>query len=83
MELFKGAKKFFSNHTPIVMIEVGHDSKAREISNHIRNIGYDRIYEFRKYGVLECDDIVNSRSRNFLLIKEAHQSFSRIRNFIV
>jgi FkbM family methyltransferase len=83
MELFQGAKKFFRNHTPIVMIEVEHDSNAREISNYIRNLGYDRIYEFRKYGVFECEDIVHSKARNFLLIKEAHPHFSRIQNFIL
>jgi FkbM family methyltransferase len=84
IEVFEGGERFFRNHAPMVMAELEDDPKTlATMESYFRNIGYSRIYEFRKHGLHHCDSIVQSRNRNFLLLKENSNYFSRIQKFLI
>jgi FkbM family methyltransferase len=79
MKVLMGGDKFFSSHNPMIMAELR--DKDRTLMNDaqvfLRSRGY-RIYEFRKRSLKRCENILDSRGRNFFMIKENSPYFSRI-----
>lgn len=79
MKVLMGGDKFFSSHSPMIMAELR--DKDRTLMNDtqvfLRSRGY-QIYEFRKRSLKRCENILDSRGRNFFMIKENSPYFSRI-----
>lgn len=79
MKVFEGGKKFFLNHSPMIMAELGDNDKTLMSSTQdfLCNCGYT-ICEFTKHALKRCDNIVLSNGRNFLMVKENSPYFSRV-----
>ena len=79
MKVFTGGEKFFSSHSPMIMAELR--DRDRTLMNDtqvfLRTHGY-LIYEFRKHALRRCENILDSRGRNFFMVKENSPHFSRI-----
>ncbi|MDO8705766.1 MAG: FkbM family methyltransferase [Sulfuricaulis sp.] len=80
MKVFAGGEKFFSRHSPMIMAELR--DRDRTLMNDaqvfLRAHGY-LIYEFRKHALKRCENILDSRGRNFFMVKENSPYFSRVR----
>jgi len=79
MKVLTGGEKFFSQHSPMIMAELR--DKDRTLMNatqvFLRARGY-LIYEFRKHALKRCDNILESRGRNFFMVKENSPYFPRV-----
>ena len=82
MEVFRGGHNFFKEHHPMVMAELKDSADAnkdclKSVEADLADLGYD-IYEIGKYSLKKCQNIVEARRRNFLLVNTDSQYFSRI-----
>lgn len=78
-ELFAGGERFFAQHSPMIMAELkdSNPNNVRFMESKLRGLGY-AVYEFMKHSVKRCDNVSQSRARNFFMIKDDSQYRSRI-----
>lgn len=71
LEVLNGGRAYFSQHSPIIMAELRdtNPETMRRAQDYLREMGYS-FYEFRKHSITPCADIVRSKKRNFLMIKD-------------
>ena len=81
MKVLVGGEQFFSSHGPMIMAELrDHDRTLMNDSQvFLRAHGY-LIYEFRKHALRLCQNILDSRGRNFFMVKEDSPYFPRARS---
>ena len=79
MKVLAGGEKFFSSHSPMIMAELRDKDRALMNDTHVflRSHGY-LIYEFKKHSLKRCENILDSKERNFFMVKENSPYFSRI-----
>ena len=79
MEVLNGGKKFFSRSSPMVMAELRDGQGVMdEAQKFFHSHGYS-IYEFHKFSLKPCENIVASRKRNFFMVKKDSPYFGRLR----
>jgi FkbM family methyltransferase len=79
MKVLAGGEKFFSNHSPMILAELCDQDHVlmNDTQVFLRSHGY-LIYEFRKHSLKRCENILESKGRNFFMAKENSLYFSRI-----
>jgi FkbM family methyltransferase len=79
MKVLAGGEKFFAQHSPMIMAELRDKDRVLmdATQGFLRARGY-LIYEFRKHALKRCDNILESRGRNFFMVKENSPYFPRI-----
>lgn len=80
MEVLNGGKKFFSQFSPMIMAELRDKNRAvmAEAQKFFYSHGY-RIYELKKFTLKLCENIVESKERNFFMVKDDSPYFVRLR----
>jgi len=83
MEVLKGGREYFSQHSPMIMAELkDRDSgKMKKAQDFFADFGYTP-YEFKKHALRQCDNIVMSRKRNFLMVKQDSPYQTRIERLV-
>ena len=82
LEVLHGAEHCLKTHAPLLMAElkdVGETNRAifGEIEDYVANLGY-QLYEIRKHSIQRCEGLSDTTERNFFLVKEHSDAFSRI-----
>lgn len=79
MKVLVGGEKFFSSHSPMIMAELRDKDQTlmNDTQVFLRSHGY-LIYEFKKHSLKRCENILDSKGRNFFMVKQNSPYFSRI-----
>lgn len=82
LEVLRGGEQCLKAHAPLLMAElkdVGETNRALfgEIENYVADLGY-QLYEIRRYSIRRCQKLADSPKRNFFLVKEHSDAFSKI-----
>ena len=85
-EVLEGGVKLFGQHAPIIMaelkdIEDKNDPDLDHIQALIQDLGY-LIFEIKKGYLKKCERVKYAKRRNFLLVKDNSEKFSRIEPLI-
>ena len=80
MEVLNGGKKFFSQFGPMVMAELRDKKRAAmdAAQKFFWSHGY-LIYEPKKFTLKLCENILESKERNFFMVKDDSPYFARLR----
>ncbi len=82
LEVLRGGEHFLKTHAPLLMAElrdVGAANRAifEEIENYVADLGY-QLYKIGKYSIQRCERLSDTTQRNFFLVKEHSDAFSKI-----
>lgn len=82
LEVLRGGEHCLRTHAPLLIAElkdVGETNRAifGEIEDYVSDLGY-QLYEIRKHSIRRCEQLSDTASRNFFLVKEHSPTFSRI-----
>jgi FkbM family methyltransferase len=78
-DVVKGGNIFFQNNSPLIMIEIDHDTD-KSLEDFFIKIGY-HFYRFHKNYITQVDSIFNN-GRNILFCKPESKYFKRIESIL-